>query len=201
MNTEIEIKIMQENIEKYKILTKDKHFSYKVKMAVVLLSAKEAYEILKEDNKKEILKEGVPSAIWQRILKEEIYETKAWYIPDNLKIWDRRFGQLFKYPFFAFDDDIEAWSEILEFYIKFSTPQIGDYPNQKAYNSDWQFFAELVAVAEKNAHPLAQKAYETLKNKGLPEKVLEKKRIELERYSKLEFKERGIEHFSKITNW
>lgn len=126
--------------------------------------------ILEEDNKKTLLSEGQPVAIWKSVLKDEIYETKAWYIPDNLKIWDRRFGALFRSPFFAYDDDIEAWNEILNFTIKCNTPQLEDYENKRVYAKDWRYFAEVLAVAKKNNHPLFDKAYEVLESNGLPKK-------------------------------
>lgn len=194
-------KMNSKQIEIFNTIAKDKYFGYQVKMAIVLLSPKEAYEILEEKNKQPMLREGEPSAVWECILKDEIYETKAWYIPDHLKIWDRRFGKLFSRPFFAFDDDVESWTSILEFYIRVSTPQMEDYPNQKIHNRDWAFFAEILAVAQKNKHPLFEKAYEVLQGKGLPQKVWEKKQAELEAFTQLEHTEKGIAHFSRITNW
>ncbi|QIW16327.1 hypothetical protein A4G20_08260 [Pasteurellaceae bacterium RH1A] len=193
--------MQNKNIEIYKTLTQDKYFGYKVKMALVLLSPQEAYDILEAENRQPMLREGEPSAIWQRILKDEIYETKAWYIPDHLKLWDKRFGSLFKRPFFAFDSDVEAWTDILEFYLKVSTPKAEHFPNRKIYNQEWQFFAELLAVAQKNNHPLCHKAENLLKERGLPEKVLEKKKAELEKYHCLEYTEIGIEHFCRTTKW
>ena len=74
-------------IETFNTIAKDKCFGYQVKMAIVLFSPSEAYDFLEEKNKQTMLREGQPSAIWERILKEEIYETKSWYIPDHLKIW------------------------------------------------------------------------------------------------------------------
>ena len=188
-------------IEIFNTIAKDKCFGYQVKMAIVLFSPSKAYDFLEEKNKQTVLREGQPSAIWERILKEEIYETKAWYIPDHLKIWDRRFGKLFNHPFFAFDDDVEVWTSILEFYIKVSTPQMEDYPNRKIYNRDWEFFAEILAVTQKNKHPLFEKAHQILQEKGLPQKVWDKKQAELEIFTKLERTEKGIAHFSKTTNW
>lgn len=87
-------------IEQYNRLTKDKPFSYAVKIALLLLSKEEAYEVLKEDASKPMLYEGQPSAIFERVVSE-LLGLKLWYLPDGLKIWDRRFGALFKSKYFV----------------------------------------------------------------------------------------------------
>lgn len=170
-------KMNSKQIEIFNTIAKDKYFGYQVKMAIVLLSPKEAYEILEEKNKQPMLREGEPSAVWECILKDEIYETKAWYIPDHLKIWDRRFGKLFSRPFFAFDDDVESWTSILEFYIRVSTPQMEDYPNQKIHNRDWAFFAEILAVAQKNKHLCLKKPMKFCKAKDCHRKFGRKNKL------------------------
>lgn len=168
-----------QNLNIYKKITHDKLFSYKAKMAIILLDKKTVYEVLKEDAKKIMIEEGQPSAILQRAYKE-LYETKSWYIPDELKIWDRRFGELFKSPFFVYDDDEDGWSKILKYYMKYVKPQEADCESARIYNKEWEFYAEILAVAKQNNHFLFNETYRIFIEQGLPEKVFLKKQHELE---------------------
>lgn len=182
-------------------ITNNKLFSYKVKMAIILFNKQEAYDILKEDVTKSMLRDGQPSAICTTVFKE-LYETKVWYIPDRLKFWDRRFGEVLKYPFLAYDDDENTWSEILRKYCIYSTPQKEDYTNSRIYNRDWEFWAEMLAVADHNSHSLFEESYHILKERGLPDKVLNKKQEELKiLYMPDNQRKFGIEHFGYAKAW
>lgn len=187
------------NFDIYQTITNNKHFSYKVKMAIVLLPSDKVYDILKEYG--EFIREGVPTAILQSVLQDEIYETKAWYIPDELKIWDRRFGELSKNPFLTFDDDTETWAKILQFSAKVSVPNIEEYSSKASYHRDWGYFAEVLAISQKNHHPLFLDTYNILISKGLPIKVFEKKVMELQKYTDCICTNTGIEHFCRIKKW
>lgn len=169
------------SIEAFKEITNHKLFSYKARMAMILLDCQEAYEELKEDASKSMLREGQPSAICERVFCE-LYDTKAWYIPDRLKFWDRRFGALFVRPFFTFDDDETVWSEILEFYCSHYIPSKEEYLNARAFNKAWEFYAQMLAVAKHNSHPRFEESYHILKERGLPDKVFAKKQDELEKF-------------------
>ena len=69
-------------LEMFREITNNKQFSYQVRMAIILFSKQEAYEILEKEASKTMLREGQPSAICERVIKD-LYETKAWYIPDR----------------------------------------------------------------------------------------------------------------------
>lgn len=182
-------------------ITNNKLFSYKVKMAIVLFNKQEAYDILKEDLAKGMLPDGSPTAICTNVFKE-LYETYTWYIPDRLKFWDRRFGEVLKYPFLTYDDDESTWSEILRFYCAYSTPKKEEYTSTRIYNRDWEFWAEMLAVANLNSHPLFEESYHILKERGLPDKILAKKQEELKTlYMPDNQRKFGIEHFGYATAW
>lgn len=183
-----------DNLNAFETIVNNKPFSYKSRMALILLPKEVVYEVLLEEASQHMLqREGVPSAIMERIIKE-LYETKAWYIPDELKLWDRRYGPLFERPFFTFDDDEDTWAKILQYTLKIGTPEFDEYPNRRIYNRDWEYYAEVIAVAKQNNHPLFETTYHALLEKGLPEKVWMKKQEELKQYH-------GTEHFCRIKVW
>lgn len=194
---------MNKRLEMYSEITHNKLLSYKTKTAFVLFSKQEAYEVLKEDLSKGLLqlREGTPNAICETAFKG-LYETKVWYIPDRLKFWDRRFGELLKYPFLTYDDDENTWSEILRSYCAYSTPKKEEYANARVCNKDWEFWAEMLAVAKHNSHPLFEESFQILKERGLPDKVFKKKQEELETLYMPDNKGKcGIEHFGYIKAW
>ena len=189
-------------IELFREITNHKRFHYKVQMATILFNKQEAYEALEKEASESMLPEGQPSAICENVFTTLI-DTNAWYLPDKIKFWDRRFGQLFERPFFTFDDDEATWSSILSFYRKFSTPQKEDYSSTRVYNRDWEFFAEMLAVAKRNSHPQFEESYQILKERGLPEKVFSKKQEELERFCNPDSQQKyGIDYLNcSVTAW
>ena len=190
-------------IDVFKEMTNNKIFDYKVQMAIILFSKKEAYEVLVGCGASEhMLREGQPSALCQSVF-QKLYDTKAWYIPDEFKFWDRRFGQLFKRPFFTFNDDEATWGEILKQYCKSSVPQKEDYSSMRIYNKDWEFFAELLAVAKHNSHPLFEESYQRLNERGLPGKIFVRKQEELENFCHPDSQQKyGINYLQcSVTAW
>lgn len=89
----------------------------------------------------------------------------------------------------------------MNFTIKCNTPQLEDYENKRVYAKDWRYFAEVLAVAKKNNHPLFDKAYEVLESNGLPKKVWEKVNLELEEYENIDYVADEIKHFCRITRF
>lgn len=167
-------------IEKYKTLTKDKPFSYCVKIALLLLNEEQVYEVLEEDASKAMVKEGQPVAIFERIVSE-LLGLKVWYLPDEIKIWNRKFGRLFEGKYFCYDDDAETWSKILhKYFVKLQyIPQKEDYNSMRSFNNAWGYFAEILAVTKANHHPEFEKYYQIAKEKGMSDIVLERKMQEL----------------------
>jgi len=90
----------------------------------------------------------------------------TWYLPDNVKFWDRRFGSLFETKFFCYDDDVETWSKILyKFFVKLKwMPKREDYTSTKSYNNVWGYFAELLGL-ELGCENLDDKVKFTLQRK------------------------------------
>ena len=167
-------------IKKYKILTKDKTFAYRIKIAFLLLKKEEVYEELKEEASKTMIREGQPCAIFERVIGE-LLGLKIWYIPDEIKIWDRRFGSLFETKYFCYDDDIETWNKILnKYFMKLKyMPKREDYSSTKSFNNAWGYFAELLSVVKENNHPEFEKYYDIAVNNGMNEAVFERKMKEL----------------------
>ena len=110
------------NFDKYKILSAGMPFAHRAKIAMALLDTATAYEELKEDASKTSVPGGYgcvggfPESIIETVVSELICR-EVWYLPDGAKIWDRRFGSLFKNKFFCYDDDEKTWSEILHRYF------------------------------------------------------------------------------------
>lgn len=191
----------KKRFEIFNEITNNKLFSYKVKMAIILLNKQEAFDILKEDLTKSMVIDGAPSAICTTAF-QELYETKVWYIPDRLKFWDRRFGEVLKYPFLVYDDDVNTWSKVLKENCTYSTPKKEDYTSIRIYNRDWEFWAEMIAVAAHDFHPLFEESYHILKERGLPDKVLMKKQEELKILCMPDNQRKyGIEHFGYAKVW
>ena len=176
-------------IEKYKILSAGKAFGHRAKIALVLLDSSTAYEELKEEASQSMVAGsydcagGDPAVILERIAIELIcHDTRnTWYLPDNVKFWDRRFGSLFETKFFCYDDEVETWSKILyKFFVKLQwMPKREDYTSTKSYNNSWGYFAELLAVVKQNNHPEFDKYYEIAVKNGMNPMVLERKVQEL----------------------
>lgn len=176
-----------ENIDKYRILTIGKSFFERVKTAVLLLKEEEVYELLKEEASVVIIPtEGVPSAIFERAV-QELLSLKCWYVPDEIKIWDRRFGSLFKSKYFCYDDDVETWSGILHKYFEECDymPKREDYGSTRSFNRDWGYFAELLAVAKENKHPDFNRYCEIAVRNGMGRVLLERKSEELAEIKKM----------------
>ena len=168
------------DIKKYKILTKDKPFAYRIKIAFLLLEKEEVYEQLKGEASKIMIREGEPCAIFERVIGE-LLSLKIWYIPDEIKIWDRRFGSLFETKYFCYDDDTKTWSNILEkYFLKLKyMPKREDYRSTRSFNNAWGYFAELLSVVEENCHPEFEKYYNIAIKNGMSEVVFERKMKEL----------------------
>ena len=169
---------------KYKILSEGKAFGHRAKIALLLLDSSTAYEELKEEGAQTSVAGsydcvgGDPAAILERITIELICRNPrdTWYLPDNVKFWDRRFGSLFETKFFCYDDDAETWSKILnKFFIKLQwMPKREDYSSTKSFNNAWGYFAELLAVVKENNHPEFNDYYEIAIKNGMNEAVFEK---------------------------
>jgi len=187
-------------IEKYRILSAGKAFGHRAKIALVLLDSRTAYEELKEEAAQTSVAGsygctgGFPSEILERIITELICRDSrnSWYLPDNVKFWDRRFGSLFETKFFCYDDDVETWTKILyKFFVKLKwMPKREDYTSTKSYNNVWGYFAELLAVVKQNNHPEFDKYYEIAIKNGMNAVILERKLKELSeiKQSFIEFK-------------
>lgn len=166
--------------KKYEILTREKPFSYKIKIALLLLNKEEVYRVLREEASKDMTSEGQPCAIFERVVKE-LLGLKCWYIPDDFKIWDREFASLFKTKYFCYDDDTWLWSDVLHRYfieLKY-LPKKEDYKTTRSFNNAWEYFAELLAVAKANQHPEFDKYYNIAKENEMSEDVFERKAQEL----------------------
>ena len=111
----------------------------------------------------------------------ELLGLKIWYIPDEIKIWDRRFGSLFETKYFCYDDDIETWNYILnKYFLKLKyMPKREDYSSTNSFNNAWGYFAELLSVVKENNHPEFEKYYDIAVNNGMNEAVFERKMKEL----------------------
>ena len=91
-------------IEKYRILSAGKAFGHRAKIALVLLDSSTAYEELKEEAAQSMVAGsydcvgGDPAVILEKIAIELICRDtrNTWYLPDNVKLWDQRFGSLFE---------------------------------------------------------------------------------------------------------
>jgi len=89
------------NFDKYKILSAGMPFAHRAKIAMALLDTATAYEELKEEASKTSVPGGYgcvggfPENILEMVVLELICR-EVWYLPDEAKIWDRRFGSLFK---------------------------------------------------------------------------------------------------------
>ena len=175
--------------DKYKMLSEGKAFGHRAKIALLLLDSSTAYEELKEEAAQTSVDGsygcvgGDPATILERIIIELICRNPrdTWYLPDNIKFWDRRFGSLFETKFFCYDDDVETWSKILnKFFIKLQwMPKREDYSSTRSFNNAWEYFAELLAVVKDNNHPEFNDYYEIAIKNGMNEVVFEKKLKEL----------------------
>ena len=171
---------------KYKILSAGKAFGHRAKIALLLLDSSTAYEELKEEATQTSVAGsydcvgGFSAEILERIIKELICRD-IWYLPDNVKFWDRRFGSLFEIKFFCYDNDVETWSKILnKFFVKLQwMPKREDYSSTKSFNNAWGYFAELLAVVKENNHPEFNIYYEIATGKGMSDSVFERKLKEL----------------------
>ena len=171
--------------DKYKILSEGKAFGHRAKIALLLLDSSTAYEELKEEGAQTSVAGnygcvgGDPAAILETIAIELICRNPrdTWYLPDNVKFWDRRFGSLFETKFFCYDNDVETWSRILnKFFVKLQwMPKREDYSSTKSFNNAWGYFAELLAVVKENNHPEFNDYYEIAIKNGMNEAVFEKK--------------------------
>ena len=174
------------DFNKYKLLSEGKAFGDRAKIALLLLDSSTAYEELKEEATQTSVAGsydcvgGFPAEILERIIMKLIC-CNTWYLPDNVKFWDRRFGSLFETKFFCYDDDAETWSKILnKFFIKLQwMPKREDYSSTKSYNNAWGYFAELLAVVKENNHPEFNKYYEIATENGMSKAVFERKLKEL----------------------
>ncbi|MBF0715694.1 hypothetical protein [Gemelliphila palaticanis] len=166
--------------KKYNILTKEKPFSYKIKISFLLLDKEEVYEVLKEEAAEIMISEGQPSAIFERVVKE-ILDLKYWYLPDEFKIWNRRFGDLFKTKYFCYDDDVKSWSQVLHrYFVKLDyIPKRENYKTTRQFNDAWGYFAEILAVIKANDHHEFDKYYNLAIEKGMNKAVFERKCDEL----------------------
>ena len=171
---------------KYKLLSEGKAFGDRAKIALLLLDSSTAYEELKEEAAQTSVAGsydcvgGFPAEILERIIIELIC-CDTWYLPDNVKFWDRRFGSLFETKFFCYDDDVGTWNKILnKFFIKLQwMPKREDYSSTKSYNNVWGYFAELLAVVKENNRPEFNIYYEIATGKGMSESVFDRKLKEL----------------------
>ena len=179
------------NFEKYKILSAGKPFAHRAKIAMVMLDSATVYEELKEEASKTSVPSGYgyiggfPENILEMLVNELICR-ETWYVPDEAKIWDRRFGSLFVNKFFCYDDDAEIWSKVLHrYFLELEwMPKKEDYSSTRSYNKAWEYFGELLAVVKQNNHPEFEKYFEIAKENGMNEVVLERKLNELSEIKK-----------------
>lgn len=179
------------NFEKYKILSAGKPFAHRAKIAMVMLDSATVYEELKEEASKTSVPSGYgyiggfPENILEMLVNELICR-ETWYLPDEAKIWDRRFGSLFVNKFFCYDDDAEIWSKVLHrYFLELEwMPKKEDYSSTRSYNKAWEYFGELLAVVKQNNHPEFEKYLEIAKENGMNEVVLERKLNELSEIKK-----------------
>ena len=179
------------NIEKYKILSEGMPFAHRAKIAMVMLDSATVYEELKEDASKTSVAGdygclgGFPENILEMLVSELICR-ETWYLPDEVKIWDRRFGSLFVNKFFCYDDDEEIWSKVLHrYFLELEwMPKKEDYSSTRSYNKAWEYFGELLAVVKQNNHPEFEKYFKIAKENGMNEVVLERKLNELSEIKK-----------------
>ena len=179
------------NFDKYKILSAGMPFAHRAKIAMALLDTATAYEELKEDASKTSVPGGYgcvggfPESIIETAVRELICR-EVWYLPDGAKIWDRRFGSLFKNKFFCYDDDEKTWSEILHrYFLELEwMPKKDDYSSTRSYNKAWEYFGELLAVVKQNDHQEFDKYFKIAKENGMNEVVLERKLKELSEIKK-----------------
>lgn len=179
------------NFEKYKILSAGKPFAHRAKIAMVMLDSATVYEELKEEASKTSVPSGYgyiggfPENILEMLVNGLICR-ETWYLPDEAKIWDRRFGSLFVNKFFCYDDDAEIWSKVLHrYFLELEwMPKKEDYSSTRSYNKAWEYFGELLAVVKQNNHPEFEKYFEIAKENGMNEVVLERKLNELSEIKK-----------------
>ena len=179
------------NFEKYKILSAGKPFAHRAKIAMVMLDSVTVYEELKEDASKTSVPSGYgyiggfPENILEMLVNELICR-ETWYLLDEAKIWDIRFGSLFVNKFFCYDDDAEIWSKVLHrYFLELEwMPKKEDYSSTRSYNKAWEYFGELLAVVKQNNHPEFEKYFEIAKENGMNEVVLERKLNELSEIKK-----------------
>ena len=179
------------NFEKYKILSEGMPFAHRAKIAMVMLDSATVYEELKEEASKTSVPSGYgyiggfPENILEMLVNELICR-ETWYLPDEAKIWDRRFGSLFVNKFFCYDDDAEIWSKVLHrYFLELEwMPKKEDYSSTRSYNKAWEYFGELLAVVKQNNHPEFEKYFEIAKENGMNEVVLERKLNELSEIKK-----------------
>ena len=177
------------DFNKYKLLSEGKAFGDRAKIALLLLDSSTAYEELKEEGAQTSVAGsygcigGDPASILEMLTIELICRNPrdTWYLPDDVKYWDRRFGSLFETKFFCYDDDVETWSKILyKYFIKLQwMPKREDYTSTKSYNNVWGYFAELLAVVKENNHPEFNLYYEIAAENGMSEAVFKRKLKEL----------------------
>ena len=177
------------DFNKYKLLSEGKAFGDRAKIALLLLDSSTAYEELKDEGAQTSVDGGYgciggdPAAILEMLTIELICRSPrdTWYLPDDVKIWDRRFGSLFETKYFCYDDDEETWSKILnKYFIKLKwMPKREDYTSTKSFNNVWGYFAELLAVVKENNHPEFNLYYEIAAENGMSEAVFKRKLKEL----------------------
>ena len=179
------------NFEKYKILSAGKPFAHRAKIAMVMLDSATVYEELKEDASKTSVPGdyGCLGGFTENLLEmlvSELICRETWYLPDEVKIWDRRFGSLFVNKFFCYDDDEEIWSKVLHrYFLELEwMPKKEDYSSTRSYNKAWEYFGELLAVVKQNNHPEFEKYFKIAKENGMNEVVLERKLNELSEIKK-----------------
>ena len=180
------------NFNKYKILSAGKPFAHRAKIAMVMLDSATVYEELKEDASKTSVPGdygclgGFPENILEMLVSELICR-ETWYLPDEAKIWDRRFGSLFVNKFFCYDDDEEIWSKVLHrYFLELEwMPKKEDYSSTRSYNKAWEYFGELLAVVKQNNHQEFDKYFKIAKENGMNEVVLERKLKELSENKKI----------------
>lgn len=111
------------DFNKYKLLSEGKAFGDRAKIALLLLDSSTAYEELKDEGAQTSVAGsygcigGDPASILEMLTIELICRNPrdTWYLPDDVKYWDRRFGSLFETKFFCYDDDVEIWCTLSEY--------------------------------------------------------------------------------------